>query len=141
MCIRDRSSASSGRGSARTRASARAARPTFRRSPSRIDSGWEATLDCVTSRRRSGSGPCLRSSYPDCGSLGAVDRPKLSWFVFAIASIVLVLDAAGGPGWGWTSANAVIAARMDHLATAPLYDLLAGVAILVPAGEPGFRLG
>lgn len=58
-----------------------------------------------------------------------------------LALVGFILDAGGGPGWGVTSAYAVVAARMDHLAAAPLYDLLAGIAALVPAGEIGFRLG
>jgi hypothetical protein len=67
--------------------------------------------------------------------------PRLETVVLALALVVLVLDAGGGPGWGEPSARAVFAARMDHLANAPLYDLLAGVAALLPFGELGFRLG
>lgn len=67
--------------------------------------------------------------------------PRLEAIVFAVALVVLLLDAGGGPGWGAASAHAVLAARMDHSAIAPLYDLLAGLAVLVPAGEVGFRLG
>ncbi|HSN27553.1 MAG TPA: hypothetical protein VLT45_14770, partial [Kofleriaceae bacterium] len=51
----------------------------------------------------------------------------------------LVLDATGGPGWGIASARAVLAARMDHGAGAPLYDVLASIAALLPVGEVGFR--
>ncbi len=67
--------------------------------------------------------------------------PKLETIVLAVALVVLVLDAGGGPGWGAASAHGVAAARMNHLASAPLYDLLANVAVLLPWGEVGFRLG
>jgi hypothetical protein len=65
---------------------------------------------------------------------------RLEWIVMGVALVVLILDASGGPGWGAASAYPVVAARMDHLASAPLYDLIAGVAALVPAGEIAFRL-
>jgi hypothetical protein len=61
--------------------------------------------------------------------------------LFALALVVLVLDANGGPGWLETSGHAVVAARGEHLAAAPLFDLLSQVALLLPAGEAGFRLG
>jgi hypothetical protein len=61
--------------------------------------------------------------------------------VLAIAFVAFVLDAGGGPGWGAATVHGVLAARMDHTATAPLYDLLASVAALLPVGEVGFRLG
>lgn len=61
--------------------------------------------------------------------------------LFALALVVLVLDANGGPGWLETSGHALVAARGEHLAAAPLFDLLSQVALLLPAGEPGFRLG
>ncbi len=67
--------------------------------------------------------------------------PSLPAIVFAIAFVAFVLDAGGGPGWGVIAAHGVLAARMDHFAGAPLYDLLAGVAALMPWGEVGFRLG
>jgi hypothetical protein len=65
---------------------------------------------------------------------------RLSTITFGVVLVALVLDAAGGPGWGIDSARAVLAVRMDHGAAAPLYDVLASVFALVPAGEPGFRL-
>jgi len=58
-----------------------------------------------------------------------------------VALAIFILDAGGGPGWGAASAQAVLAARLDHLATSPLYDLLANAATALPVGEPGFRLG
>lgn len=61
--------------------------------------------------------------------------------LFALALVVLILDANGGPGWLETSGHAVVAVRGQHLAAAPLFDLLSQVALLLPAGEPGFRLG
>lgn len=61
--------------------------------------------------------------------------------LFALALAVLILDAHGGPGWIDTSSHALVAARGQHLAAAPLFDLLSQVALLLPAGEPGFRLG
>jgi hypothetical protein len=66
---------------------------------------------------------------------------RLPLVVFALAFVGLVLDAGGGPGWGEASARAVLAVEQRHLASAPLYDVLANVATLIPAGEPGFRLG
>lgn len=66
---------------------------------------------------------------------------KLETVVLAVAFVVLVLDAGGGPGWGAASAQSVLAARMTHLASAPLYDVLASVAALAPWGEVGFRIG
>lgn len=61
--------------------------------------------------------------------------------LFALALVVLILDVNGGPGWIETSGHAVVAARGQHLAAAPLFDLLSQVALLLPVGEPGFRLG
>ena len=60
---------------------------------------------------------------------------------FWVAFMVLVLDVGGGSGWALTSTRSVLAVRLDHSAGAPLYDVLAGVAALLPFGEPGFRLG
>ena len=65
-------------------------------------------------------------------------RPELA--VFAVALVGLLLGARGGPGWGASSANAVIAIGLDRSATAPLYGLLATVAAWLPFGEAGFRL-
>jgi hypothetical protein len=69
---------------------------------------------------------------------------KLSWLtpiVFGVALVVLILDAGAGPGWGASSAH-VVATRFDHVAASPLYDIIASAATtLIPAGEPGFRLG
>src|SRR5688572_1268380 len=74
-----------------------------------------------------------------------MEERKLPWVtpaVFGIALVVLILDATGGPGWGAGSAHVVLAARFEHVAASPLYDLLAGAfAAVIPAGEPGFRLG
>lgn len=65
---------------------------------------------------------------------------KLEWGVLAVAFVGLVMAATGGAGWAPTSTRAVLAARMDHSAGAPLYDVFAGVAALIPVGEPAFRL-
>ena len=74
-----------------------------------------------------------------------MDARKLPWLtpiVFGVALVTLILDAGGGPGWGASSAHVVLAARFDHVAASPLYDILASAATtLIPAGEPGFRLG
>jgi hypothetical protein len=67
--------------------------------------------------------------------------PSRSTVVFAVSLVALVLDASGGPGWGATSAHALLASRAEHLGASPLYDVLASAASLLPAGEPGFRLG
>ncbi|MEP6860176.1 MAG: hypothetical protein ABJE66_06120 [Deltaproteobacteria bacterium] len=66
---------------------------------------------------------------------------KLEIGVLVAAFVLLILDASGGAGWAETSARAVVAVRLEHSASAPLYDLLAGVAALLPVGEPAFRLG
>jgi hypothetical protein len=68
---------------------------------------------------------------------------ELAWLeptVFVLALVVFILGTGGGPGWG-SSIHVVLATRLVHVATAPLYDVLASIASLVPAGEPGFRLG
>ena len=65
---------------------------------------------------------------------------KLEIGVFAATLVLLILDASGGAGWAATSTRAVVAARLEHSASAPLYDLFAGVAALLPVGEPAFRL-
>src|SRR3569623_1712502 len=65
---------------------------------------------------------------------------KLPWLepaVLGVVLIALVVVADGGPTWGVSSARAVIATRYDHGAAAPLYDLLASVFSLIPAGAPG----
>ena len=59
---------------------------------------------------------------------------------FWVAFVVLVFDAGGGGGWAAASTRSVLAVRLDHSAGAPLYDVLAGAAALLPFGEPGFRL-
>lgn len=60
---------------------------------------------------------------------------------FALAAIVLVLDAASGPGWTPSTVHVLLATRADHTAASPLYDAIAAAFTLLPAGEPGFRLG
>jgi hypothetical protein len=60
--------------------------------------------------------------------------------VFTVALVILVLGAAGGPGWTVASDHAVLAPELERAATAPLYSLVASVAAYLPAGEPGFRL-
>ena len=65
---------------------------------------------------------------------------KLEVGVLGVAFTLMVLDAGNGSGWAITSTRAVLAARLDRTAAAPLYDVLAGVANLLPFGEPAFRL-
>src|SRR5258708_11756138 len=65
---------------------------------------------------------------------------KLDVIAFALAAVVLVLAVDTGPGWAAQSARSVLAVRLDHSATAPLYDALAAAATLLPVGEPGFRI-
>jgi len=60
--------------------------------------------------------------------------------VLALALIVLVIGAAGGPTWTGSS-EAILATHLQHTAASPLYGLVAGVAAYFPVGEPGFRLG
>jgi len=74
-----------------------------------------------------------------------MDERKLPWLtpaVFGVALVVLLLDGTGGPGWGAASAHVVLAARFEHVAASPFYDLIAGAfSAVLPAGEPGFRIG
>jgi hypothetical protein len=65
---------------------------------------------------------------------------RIGILTFGLVLVALVIDAGGGAGWGVSSAQAVLGARMDHGAAAPLYDVLASVAALLPFGEPGFRI-
>lgn len=66
--------------------------------------------------------------------------PRLELAVLGVALVGLILVARGGPGWGVSSAHAVIAAGLDRTAAAPLYGVLATVAAWLPVGEVGFRL-
>jgi hypothetical protein len=61
--------------------------------------------------------------------------------VFAVAMVVLVVGAGGGPGWDLASGHAVLAAQLARTSSAPLYGLLADAFAQLPFGEPGFRLG
>ena len=74
-----------------------------------------------------------------------MEARKLPWLtpvVFGLVLVTLILDAGAGPGWGASSAHVVLAARFEHVAASPLYDVMAGaVTALLPVGEPGFRLG
>jgi len=65
---------------------------------------------------------------------------RIGILTFGLVLVALVIGAGGGAGWGVSSAHAVLAARMEHGAAAPLYDVLASVAALLPFGEPGFRI-
>lgn len=60
--------------------------------------------------------------------------------VFAGSLVLLVVSAAGGPGWDRAADRAVLAAYLARTAAAPLHDALAGVAAHLPVGEVGFRL-
>lgn len=59
---------------------------------------------------------------------------------FCLAVCVLIFGAAGGPGFGSGSGEAGFATRLERTAGAPFYDMLAWLAVRLPAGEPGFRL-
>ncbi|HEX5058337.1 MAG TPA: hypothetical protein VFV99_03210, partial [Kofleriaceae bacterium] len=72
--------------------------------------------------------------------LPQLETGRLETIVLAVALVVLVLDAGGGPGWNVAAANAVGAARLMHVASVPLYNVLASAAALLPWGEVGFRL-
>ena len=65
---------------------------------------------------------------------------RLGILTFGLVLVALVIEAGGGAGWGVSSARAALAARMEHGAAAPLFDVLASVAALLPFGEPGFRI-
>lgn len=74
--------------------------------------------------------------------LGAMER-KLTWLpasVFAVSLVLLVLGAAGGPGWDAAAGHAVLAAHLERTASTPLYGVVAGAFALLPVGEIGFRL-
>ncbi|HEY5920088.1 MAG TPA: hypothetical protein VIV11_00400 [Kofleriaceae bacterium] len=73
--------------------------------------------------------------------MARVNLPKLETIVLAVMLVLLVLDAGGGPGWHAASAESVFAARMERVGYAPLYNVIASVAALLPWGEVGFRLG
>ena len=60
--------------------------------------------------------------------------------VLAVSLVLLVVGAAGGPGWDRAADRAVLAAYLARTAVAPLYDALTGVAAHLPVGEVGFRL-
>ena len=64
----------------------------------------------------------------------------LDHVVFTIALVLLVISAAGGPGWTTGAIEAVIASQLDHTAATPLYHVVASVAAYLPVGEPGVRL-
>ncbi|HEU0033349.1 MAG TPA: hypothetical protein VFQ53_22110 [Kofleriaceae bacterium] len=61
-------------------------------------------------------------------------------FVFVGVLAVLVLGAAGGPGWWNVALDGVIAVDLERTASAPLYGVLAGAFARLPVGEVGFRL-
>lgn len=61
--------------------------------------------------------------------------------MFAGSLVVLVALAAGGPTWGASASEAILATHLERAAAAPLYGVLADVAAYLPVGEPGFRLG
>ncbi len=67
-----------------------------------------------------------------------LDRGDRALFVGAL--VILLFGAAGG-AWGASSDHAVLASQLERSAIAPLYSALAGIAALVPIGEPWFRLG
>lgn len=60
--------------------------------------------------------------------------------VFGAALVAFVLATPSG-GWDGSLGLATLAAHHDHLAAAPLYGVLAGVAADLPFGEVSFRLG
>nr|MBA3395344.1 hypothetical protein [Deltaproteobacteria bacterium] len=60
--------------------------------------------------------------------------------LLALALVILVAGAAGGPGWLVSSSEAVLATQLERTASAPLFGLLASVAGALPIGEPGFRV-
>lgn len=61
--------------------------------------------------------------------------------VLAVALVVLVVGAGGGPGWHLASGHAVLASQLARTSSSPLYGLLADLFAQLPFGEPGFRLG
>jgi len=61
--------------------------------------------------------------------------------LLAVALVILIAGATGGPGWMDASHQAVLATQLERAASAPLHGVLAQVAAHLPAGEPGFRLG
>ncbi len=67
--------------------------------------------------------------------------PLVTSGFLAIAAIVLVASASGGPGWNEVAGHATLAVAHERLTPAPLYGALAAVfAALLPVGEVGFRL-
>jgi len=62
----------------------------------------------------------------------------ISRAVFALG-LVLLLLAVGSSSWA--TEPAMLAARAVHTRAAPLYGIVASAFVLLPAGEPAFRLG
>jgi len=60
--------------------------------------------------------------------------------VFAVALVILIAGAAGGPGWDAAAGHATLAAHLERTAAAPLHGALAGAFAQLPFGEVGFRL-
>jgi hypothetical protein len=65
------------------------------------------------------------------------------WLDRAVLTLALVILVSGTAGSGWLDAteHAVGAVQLERAAVAPLYGIVASAATLLPAGEPGFRLG
>src|SRR5262245_29092815 len=61
-------------------------------------------------------------------------------WTFAISLVLLLLVVGSGAGWNAASDHAVLAARGEHTSAAPLYGVVASAFVLLPVGEPGFRL-
>ena len=66
-----------------------------------------------------------------------LDRGDRALFIGALA--ILAFGAAGG-AWGAASVHATMAGQLERSAQAPLYSALAGIAALLPIGEPWFRV-
>lgn len=56
------------------------------------------------------------------------------------ASLAILLFGAAGGAWSGLSDHALLAGRLERSAAAPLYGALAGIAALLPIGEPWFRV-
>ena len=76
------------------------------------------------------------------GKVGDVQRwqDRGDRALFLGALVILLFGTAGG-AWSGASDHTVLASQLARSALAPLYSALAGIAALIPIGEPWFRVG
>ena len=65
---------------------------------------------------------------------------RLSWLEPAGFTVGLVGFVLAAPSGTWDGSRVVLAGALERSASAPLYDLLAGIAAHFPVGEPALRV-